>query len=150
MKDKKINLLFICKHNLFRSKVAEAYFKKLNKNKNIQVDSAGFIKGIWTKIPLPAIRILNKQKEVAKKRGFKLEIQSKELSIDLLSKQDLIIIISDNLPNIFNEKEYIKKGLKVRTWKIKDVDSNNYNEKRLDNTFNQIMKMVDKLVKELK
>ncbi len=149
MKNKKMNLLFICKHNIFRSKVAEAYFKKINKNKNIKVDSAGFIKGAWMKIPLPVIRILNKQKEAAKKRGFKLKIQSKELSIDLLAKQDLIIIISDDLKNIFNEKEYMKKNVKVRTWKIKDVKQANYNEKKLDYIIDQIMKRVDKLVKEL-
>ena len=149
MKSKKINILFICKHNIFRSKVAEAYFKKINKNKNITVESAGFIKGAWMSKPLPVIRIINKQKFAAEKRGFKLKIQSKELSIDLLRKQDLIIIISDDLKNIFNEKEYMKKNLKVRTWKIKDVKHTNYTEKKLDYTIDQIMKKVDKLVKEL-
>ena len=150
MRNKEINLLFICKHNIFRSKVAEAYFKKINKNKNIHVDSAGFIKGAWTKMPLHIIRIINKQKEASKKRGFKLKIQSKELSIDLLKKQDLIIIISDDLPNIFQVKEYAKKDLKVKKWKIKDIDSNNYSEKKLDYAIDQIMKKVDQLVKELK
>ena len=39
------SILFVCKYNRFRSRVAEAYFKKINKNKNISVKSAGIIKG---------------------------------------------------------------------------------------------------------
>jgi len=46
---KKINILFICKHNLFRSQVAENFFNKLNKNKKYKSDSAGIIK--WDKNP---------------------------------------------------------------------------------------------------
>jgi len=40
-----MNILFVCKWNRFRSKLAEAYFKKVNKNKKIKVKSAGLIKG---------------------------------------------------------------------------------------------------------
>ncbi len=30
-----MNIIFVCKYNRFRSRVAEAYFKKINKDKNI-------------------------------------------------------------------------------------------------------------------
>ncbi len=40
---KKINILFVCRYNRFRSRVAEAYFKKINKN--FKVKSAGLFKG---------------------------------------------------------------------------------------------------------
>ena len=38
------NILFVCKHNVFRSKIAEAYFKKVNQNREINAKSAGIIK----------------------------------------------------------------------------------------------------------
>jgi protein-tyrosine-phosphatase len=34
-----MNILFACKHNRLRSKVAEALFRKYNKNKKIKVKS---------------------------------------------------------------------------------------------------------------
>ena len=40
-----MNILFVCKHNVFRSRVAEAYFKAINQNKNLKASSAGPIKG---------------------------------------------------------------------------------------------------------
>jgi len=42
MKTKKI--IFICRGNVFRSRIAENYFKKKNKNKNIKVISGGVMK----------------------------------------------------------------------------------------------------------
>ena len=45
MKNKKTNILFVCKYNRFRSKIAEAYFNKINKNKLVSVKSAGIIRG---------------------------------------------------------------------------------------------------------
>ena len=43
----KKRILFVCKHNIFRSQVAENLFNKLNKNKKYISDSAGLIK--WDK-----------------------------------------------------------------------------------------------------
>lgn len=40
-----MKILFICKYNAFRSRIAEEYFKKINKNSKIQVISRGFIMG---------------------------------------------------------------------------------------------------------
>ena len=36
-------ILFICRHNRFRSKIAEGYFNKINKN--VKVKSAGIFIG---------------------------------------------------------------------------------------------------------
>jgi len=38
-----MKILFVCKHNRFRSKVAEAFFNKLKKNKKIKAESAGLV-----------------------------------------------------------------------------------------------------------
>ena len=37
-----MRILFVCKHNKFRSKVAETIFNKLNKNQGTEAESAGF------------------------------------------------------------------------------------------------------------
>lgn len=146
MKNKKLNLLFVCKYNVFRSKVAEAYFKKINKNKNIYVDSSGFIEANGlTKIDKITIRL---QKRILNEKGLSIGTKSKGLSMRLMSKQDLIIIISDDLPNIFTE-DYLKKNLEVRIWEIKDVTPKDYKE-NTGKTIDSIMKKVEKLVEELK
>ena len=140
-------ILFICKHNIFRSKTAEAYFKKINKNKSIKVDSAGFIKGNW--FGKQSKRIINFQRSLLKTKGINIKPGSKPLSIKLIREQDLIIIISNDLPNFFNE-DYAKKSLKVRIGKVKDVTSRNYSEKNLIKAVNSVIKKVNDLVKELK
>ena len=40
-----MKILFICRHNRFRSKIAEAYFNKINKNKNLIAKGAGIFPG---------------------------------------------------------------------------------------------------------
>lgn len=146
MKSKK-NLLFLCKHNVFRSKVAEAYFKKINKNKNIHAESAGFIKA--NLLDGSDMRAIRSQKESLEKRGILLKFKSRALGIKLLKKQDLIVIVANDLSNIFNE-HYVKKGLKVKIWKIEDVDVNSHNQNKLDFIIESIFRKVEDLVRELK
>ena len=49
-----MKILFICKYNRFRSRVAAAYFKKINKNSKIKVESAGKDMGTTFIVSLPA------------------------------------------------------------------------------------------------
>ena len=144
---KRKNILFICKHNVFRSKTAEAYFKKINKNKNLHIESAGFIKG--DVLRKPDQKMADLEKKVLKKRGITFKRKSNGLSIGLMKKQDLIIIISNDLPNIFTEG-YLKKSLKVRIWKIKDVVTGKDGEEEINRVVSRIIKKVDSLIKELK
>ncbi len=110
---KKTRILFVCKHNKFRSKIAEIYFKMINKNKNIIATSAGLIKGD-----------LDRKKEVfvAKEFGIQLKGKPQGLSIDLIRKQNMIIIVANDVPkNTFDRKEYINfKTTKIIVWKIPD------------------------------
>src|SRR3989344_2456178 len=101
---KKTRILFVCKHNKFRSKVAEIYFDMINKNKNIIADSAGIIRG-----DMPLVE-------------KKVRLVAKELRIDLIRKQNMIIVVADDVPkNIFDRKEYINfKKTKIVVWKIPD------------------------------
>lgn len=130
-----MNILFVCKHNVFRSKVAEAYFNKINKNKNIKAKSAGIFK--WYPIP-PNTR------KVCKRLGIKLKGKSNPLDVRVFKKIDYVIIVADNVPkSLFNQK-YLKK---VYLWKIRDTSSKN--DKEIEKIVKQIIKKVDVLVKIL-
>ena len=133
----KFRIIFICRHNVFRSRVAEAYFKQINKNKNIEVSSGGLIKG----------NKLSKNQILAmKQENIKLISQPKNITTNLLKKQNLTIIVANDIPiSLFNNKEYNKK---VVQWKISDV-LNNDKEKSLK-TIRLIKNKVQQLVKELK
>jgi len=134
---KKQNILFICKFNRFRSKVAEAYFKKINKNNKISAESAGLIKG----------NLIDKfQQKISKNFGIIIKGSQKTLSSKQLSKIDIIIIVANDVPKkIFKFKgRYIQK---VIVWKIKDEYNNN--KENVENIIKQIIKKVDSLLIKL-
>jgi protein-tyrosine-phosphatase len=137
-------ILFVCKHNLFRSKIAEIYFRKINKQAEFQASSAGVIKGDL--LNKNQLRALDLQKLVAKKFGINIKRNPRGLSTKLLKNQDLIIIVANDVPKvIFNNKSYIKK---VVFWKIFDINKGTKEE--IENIIKLIIKKVDELVKNLK
>lgn len=106
-----MNLLFICKANRFRSRVAEAIFNHYNKNKKIEVKSAGVkLDPIRPYVAKIVIDILNK-------KGIKMnDEKSKSVDENLIKLVDKIVIVADNVdPSLFpNEK--------IIVWKIEDAD----------------------------
>ncbi len=135
----KKNILFVCKYNRFRSRIAEAYFKKINKNKNIQVSSAGTFRGSY---PIDA-----QQERLCKKLGVDIRGKPRGISTNLLRKTDTIIIVSDDVPKkLFTfEKKYVQN---IIVWKI--PDEQNANEGNIIKIVNSIKSRVEKLVEELK
>lgn len=103
-------ILFVCKGNRFRSQTACAFFNKLNKNKKYKAASAGVIKG----------RPISKAvRGFASKNKLKLT-KPKTIEEDFLQKQDIIVIVADNVhPITFAAEKKAGKILKV--WRIKDV-----------------------------
>jgi len=133
-----MKIMFVCKHNLFRSKTAEAYFKQKNKNKNIKVSSGGII---------PAFDLSRSpnQDVVLNEIGIKLEGEPQGINVNLLKEQDLVIVVANDLPKkVFDHREYVKK---VIFWKVKDVLDNS--KEKSVKTIKEIMKRVDALVEEL-
>lgn len=107
---KKVNILFVCKYNRFRSRIAKAYFDKINKNRNFKSDSAGVIKGK---------PIDKKEAFFAKRYGLDISGNTKGLSADILSKTDILVIVADDVPKtIFKLRG--RYPMKVISWKIKD------------------------------
>ena len=129
--------MFICKHNIFRSRVAEEHMKKISKH---NISSAGLIKfGGDMKL---------EQQEVCKEFGLILPNQSKTLSLENLRKQDLIVIVADDVPKkIFENPDYHLN--EIKKWKIKDVDSSNLDKKRIRPIVKKIIDNVEELNRSL-
>ena len=131
-----MNLLFVCRHNRFRSKFAKAYFDKINKDKSIKTKSAGLFRG----------KPLDKNFfQIAKKYGLKLGKKPQGVSTKLLEWQDLIVIVADDVPeSAFHHKKFDNK---VKSLKIKD----DYSGKKApeERKVLEIMKRIDKFYKEL-
>lgn len=136
MKNKMKNILFVCKNNRFRSRVARAYFNKINKNKEIKAESAGLIGGTG----------LNRfQVAVTRKFGINIKGRPRGLTDSLLLKQDLIIIVADDVPKLIFKKYIQKFNKKVIVWKIRDTDE----KKKAEGVIKRIMKRVEQLNKKL-
>ncbi|MFH1711567.1 MAG: hypothetical protein ABH840_04610 [Nanoarchaeota archaeon] len=143
-----MKILFICKYNRFRSRIAEAYFNKVNKNPNIQAEGAGIIQG-W--FPLDESEI-----ETAKEFDLDADGQPRALSTELLRQQDKIIIVANNVPESIFEKVMIadntpasfSEGKNLIVWKIQDEEKGD--KENIRKIIKSIMSNVDNLVIELK
>jgi len=129
-----MKILFICKYNRFRSKVAEAYFRKINKNKNIKAYSAGILAGN---------PISPNVKKIAGKLGFKITGKPKGIKESLLDSIDLLVIVADNVP----ESLFESNVRRLMRWNIPDTNQNDMES--IERISRAIMKKVDELNKIL-
>jgi len=132
MKPKKI--LFICKHNRFRSVIAEAVFKKFNKKKNIKVSSAGIFQG------LPIAKNLIR---ISKKYNLKLKQKPQAIQEKWFKELDLIVIVASDVP----KKLFKNRIKKVIVWKIPDCSCSD--NKCIEKTSKKIIKKVENFVRRL-
>lgn len=143
-----MKILMICKYNRFRSRIAEVYFNKTNKNPNIKAESAGIIQG-W--FPLDITQV-----EVAKEFDLDIVGKPRALSTDLLRKQDKIVIVADNVPTSIFEKVMIaddtpisfSEGNNLIIWKIQDEEKSD--RESIRKIIKSIISNVDKLINELR
>lgn len=132
-------ILFVCRHNRFRSKFAESYFNKINKNKLIKVKSAGIF---------PGNKILNPiEVKISKEFGAEIKGKPQPITTDLLKWNDLIILITDDVPNPKGLFNYASFRNKVIVWKIKD--SNWISKTQMRGALKKIKKKIDQLNKEI-
>jgi len=129
-----MKILFVCKHNRFRSKVAETIFNRLNKNTKVKAESAGLKKSRL--VSKNVVRFL-------KEKGFKLtNITSRKINQELIKKFDLIIIVADNV-----DKKLLERfDKKIIVWKIPDTD--NRNIKEVKNIIKKIEIKINKFIKD--
>ena len=128
-----MNILFICKHNRFRSKVAEAIFLDLNKNPNIKARSRGMIKDI--DVAISVLNLMEEQGIVIKDK------KSRKISKKDINWSDLIVIVADNV-------QVKARGKKILRWEISDVSQDDY--KGILTRIKQIEKKVKGLINKFK
>jgi len=129
-----VNVLFVCKHNRYRSKIAEAAFKKFNNDKRITSISGGIFKGV------PVAKNVIK---IGKEYGLEVNRETNCLKEKDLVEADLIVIVAQDVP----ESLFKPRFKKVITWKINDTSEDNLKE--IENGTKQIIKNVKSLIKKL-
>jgi len=125
-------ILFVCKHNCFRSRIAEAYAKQYSHN----VSSGGIF--------APGGKLLNIQETVIKKLNLKLSEQ-KPISLTELYNANVVVIVANDVPiSLFKDERYGKKRL--ISWHIPDVFVG-CSEEYVEDIIFKIRKKIDKLMK---
>ena len=140
------NILFICKHNRFRIRVASAYFNKINKNPANHARGAESTSGILAFI-LRLIPLNRNEINLSREIGLDIKGKPHLLTSRLLKWADVYVIAANNVsPSILRKSKKFWK--KVIVWKIPDADWSN--KKEIKHSINLIIKHVNKLVRELK
>jgi len=127
-----MNVLFLCKYNRFRSKLAEAFFNKISKRH--QAKSAGIIKGPHIDEP---IRLC------AKQNGVEIKGTPQILDICLLEWSNMIIIVADDVQDSILRDNFSLQDKTLRQWAVHDTSNKNTAE--MDN----IAKIIEKKVSDL-
>jgi protein-tyrosine-phosphatase len=131
-----MNILFVCKHNRFRSKAAEALFKYHYKGESAKARSGGvildFMHPYMSRNVVWALRA----------RGVGIRDDGSRKVDDLLLKwADRIIIVADNVSSEFL-KEF--KSRVSAIWAVKDVSENDIHA--IERRINEIEEKVKELI----
>jgi len=131
-----MKLIFICKYNAFRSRVAEEYFNKINRNNKINVISRGLIMGGNSD---------KEQRQIsAKLLGINIA-KRKPLPITLpeLIEADLIIVVANDIPKRIFDYHNVNLQKKLIIWKIKDEQKRN--KRNINNIVLKIKERIENL-----
>ena len=131
-------ILFVCKYNRFRSQIAEQFFKKYSKDKNISARSAGIFKGLYP---------LNKtESNSAKEFGIEIKKEPEAISIEVLRNIDVVVIVANDVPKelFLYEGRYLQE---VEKWEI--PDNFDGNQDRIKRIIRKIELNVKDLIKKL-
>ena len=135
-----MKILFICKYNAFRSRIAEEYFKKIKKNNKIEVISRGFIMGGDS----------DKEQRKISQEFLGINIAKRKprpVKINELKSADLIVIVANDIPKIMFNYALAPLYKKLIIWKIKDEQKQNKNN--IKKITLAIKKKVEKFNKQL-
>jgi len=133
----KTRILFICKSNRFRSRVAEAIFLKYNHNKEIDVKSAGVRPDPLRPYVAKSVKLAMKEKNF-----FISDAPAKLADNRMIRWADKIIVVADNvLPELFPAE-------KTDVWPVSDADESEY--KKIKTIIHEIEQRIKVLVASLK
>ena len=104
-----MKILFVCKHNRFRSKVAEALFNKYNKDKENEAKSAG--------VKLDIMHVAENVKKALEEKGIKeVDNLPREVSEKEIKWADKIIVVANDVSTENFPKE------KTEVWFVSDIN----------------------------
>ena len=131
----KKKILFVCRHNRFRSKVAEALFIKFSKGK-FEVKSAGLRKDLMHNYIAKSVHdaLIDKKVKVKDERA-------REIDEKLIEWADRIVVVADNVPLEIFPRE------KTEVWKI--IDCSEYDIDCVNRTVGEIEEKVKEFTKRL-
>jgi protein-tyrosine-phosphatase len=136
-----MKLLFVCKYNAFRSRIAEEYFRKINKNPKIKAISRGLI------MQSPSDNV--QRKTAGKLLGINIANRNPlPLSIKNLKEADLIIVVANDVPKVIFDYKKGSLYRKLVIWKIKDEQMRN--KKNIKRIVLAIKKKIEKLERRLR
>ncbi len=136
-----MKLLFVCKYNAFRSRVAEEYFKKISRNPEIKTKSRGIIMGGDSDSEQRRIARELLGVDIAKRKPLPLTIKD-------MKEADKIIVVADDVPMIIFNYSRANIRKKVIIWKIRDEQKRN--KKNIKKIVLSIKRKVEGLNKMLK
>ena len=135
-----MKLLFVCKYNAFRSRVAEEYFNNVVSDKRIMAISRGIIMGQDSDSAQRQISKSILGVDISKRKPLPLTYQD-------MRDSNLIIVVADDIPRIVFNYPLPSIQKKLIIWSIKDeFDMDKANIK---NTILTIKRKVDDLFKKL-
>ena len=131
-------ILFVCKYNAFRSRVAEEYFNKINPRNG--AISRGIIMGedsdgVQRKVAKFLLGI-----NISKRKPLPLTFQD-------MKNSDLIVVVANDIPKIIFNYPLPSIQKKLVIWKIKDEQ--NMNEANIRKIVLAIKRKIDALTKKL-
>ncbi|HLA23531.1 MAG TPA: hypothetical protein VJZ93_03295 [Candidatus Nanoarchaeia archaeon] len=121
-------ILFLCKHNVFRSQVAEEFFKKMYMGKHHITRSAGIIP--YTKKDLIGDEGFEAEKTAVRKFGIKLDKKPEGINSRKLKDTDILVVVADDVPVEMIKKEKCFRG-KLIVWKIPDLKHDDKNKEKI-------------------
>lgn len=135
-----MKILFVCKHNRFRSRVAKAYFDKINQDRSIEARGAGIYEDYDN--------LDEEEVEGAREMGIDISGKPKGIDKKAVDWADKIIVVADDVKI---SQVRAGKGKKIVKWGIGDVhDDQKERKKAIKNIVKDIINHVDRLVEELK
>ena len=135
-----MNILFVCRHNRFRSKVAEAVFRHNYKGAEVKTKSAGLAVDIMHPYIARNVVLALKEKGISVR-----DDGAKRIDSFILKWADKIIIVADNVsPNMFKDKELID-GKQIIQWDISDTSESDF--EGIKKRINKIEKLTLDLIK---
>jgi len=133
-----MNILFLCKANLFRSRMSHVFFERYNTNESHNVDSAALVYDFKT----PHRLVVKVMKEIDLDISNKIP---KKVNQELIDWADLIVLMFPDLEEPLNNFEIDNKEIEI--WDVEDITVD-HNEDAHLTKFIQSRIIIEKKVKE--